>query len=469
MSKLLDLRITQSGGDRPFTTRARPHMSEDKLPVRRSFAADAITVGGSRIVNRLCTFATGVLIARLLGPEGRGLLAALSVPAALSVSLAELGVRQSTAYHVGRKTFPIERVTGALMGMLPVAALLAVLLSLGYFDVANVAEGNWHLQLAAVAVIPFGIGITYISGVLMGRGKIVSFSRVAWVPPMIALAFVATSIGIFGWGVEGALLATASGSAVGFGYALHLLRREGPIRPRIDFPLVRAIQRLGAVYAVATFALLLNYKIMILLLSRVGTLEDVGHYAIAASIAEMLWEVPQMVGALLFSRAVGAEDRAVMSAKILTFARLAVTAVALVAIALAVIAQWLFPFVYGPGFTESALACVLLLPGVVAFVLFRILQTDIHARGKAWVSIAVIAPTIVLNVGLGYWMIGGYGLMGAAMASSLTYILATIAYVIAYSRVTGIPLLEMVRYRRSDLDQLTKAIPERVMKRFRRS
>ncbi len=59
--------------------------------------------------------------------------------------------------------------------------------------------------------------------------------------------------------------------------------------------------------------------------------------------------------------------------------------------------------------------------------------------------------------------------MGAAMASSLTYILATIAYVIAYSRVTGIPLLEMARYRRSDLDQLTKAIPERVLKRFRRS
>lgn len=436
-------------------------------PPRRKFGVEAMIYAGSRVIMRSATFLTGVVIARALGPTGRGMVASLSVPAALAGSLSELGVRQAAAYHVGRGTFPLKAVVGTLLAMLPLSGLLSAFFALAYFEIAHVAEGDWITRLLAVAAVPSTIGVAYVSGILLGRQSITLFSRASWLPAVTALAMVSCACLYLGYGVRGALFATALGNFAGFCYALYALRKVAPLHFRFNREIAGKIQKLGFSYAVATFVLLLNYKIMILMLSRFSSLGDVGLYTQAAAIAEMLWEVPHMVSGLLFARAVNATSREEMARKILTFARLAIVVAALAACALALVAPWLFPFVYGPEFAASASICVILLPGVVAFIFFRILQTDIHSRGKAWVSLVVIAPTLLCNIGLGYILISRYGAVGAASASSLCYIGATIAYIAVYSRITGVPLKTIFGYSRKDIDLVLRSLPLKLKRKDR--
>lgn len=425
----------------------------------RRFGVEALIVGGGRFLTRIATFLTGVLIARLLGPEGRGLVAALQVPSLLAINLAEAGVRQSTAYHVGRGSFPVARTTATVLAMLPVTSILAVLLALGYFRLADVAAGDWTLQLLAVAVIPSGVGVAYVGGVLLGLGKISLFSRSSWMPAAIVLAATAAIAWGLGWGPYGVLAAAVIGNVAGFAYALVILSRQVPLGFRIDRAVLRGIRSHGIMYAVASLALVLNYKIMVLILSWSAPLEQVGYYSQAASIAELLWEVPQIVSSLLFARSVNARQADEMSVKVLMFARMAGLFVLGAAIVVAAISPWFFPFVYGARFAPSALVCTALLPGVVAVVIWRILQADVHGRGRAWATAAIIGPAIVVNIGLGYWLASGYGAVGAAIASSVTFILATVAYAIFYSRLTSIPLGEMVRFRRSDFAKIVRSLP----------
>lgn len=436
-----------------------------RQPQKRKFGAEAITVAFSRVVLRSATFLTGVVVARVLGPDGRGLVAALTVPTNLSASLAEMGVRQSTAFHVGGKHFDARAVVATLLAALPIAALLSVSLSLLYFQLTHIAEGDWVTRLLAVAVVPFTLGIAYVTGVLLGRGNIISFSRASWIPSVTAFIMVCITIWWLGWGVRGVLLGTALGYAAGFCFALFVLSRQVPLGFRLDMTVLGPIQKLGMTYALATLAMLLNYKLMILLLTRLGTLENVGHYAQAAAIAEMLWEVPTMVSNLLFSRAVNASRKEEMSRKILAFLRLALVIVSAGAIVIGIAAPSFFSLVYGARFRESGYLCTLLLPGVVAFVAYRILQTDLHSRGLARYSLMIILPTLAVNTALGVVMIELYGTTGAAIASSTTYVLAAIAYTLMYSRLTGIRLIDIVRYRADDYRLFKNALPT-PLKRF---
>ncbi|MGJ3628273.1 hypothetical protein AB5I41_17365 [Sphingomonas sp. MMS24-JH45] len=51
---------------------------------------------------------------------------------------------------------------------------------------------------------------------------------------------------------------------------------------------------------------------------------------------------------------------------------------------------------------------------------------------------------LLLNIGLGYALIQRHGALGAAAASSICYLIATIGYTILYTRVTGLRLREVV-------------------------
>jgi O-antigen/teichoic acid export membrane protein len=428
------------------------------------FGLEAVMVGASRIAVRGSTFFIGIIIARLLGPEGRGLVAALTVPAALAVSFAEMGIRQATAFYIGQKTYSVDKVAGTLMGLWPIVSILGMALSLAYFNFAHIADGDWEIRLLAVSNIPFNIGVIYVSGILLGVKRIAAFSKASWRPAIINLLCVVIAGWLLDLKIYGVLIANTVGAMVGFIYAVYLLHQEAPLKFNIDWTVAKKLQRLGLNYAASTFLLILNYKIMILLLTKVSTYAQAGLYAQAAAVAELLWEVPVMVSALLFSRAVNAEDRHNFSLKLLSFARLAVLGTALISIGIAIVAPYIFPLIYGQKFAASGTLCILLLPGVVAFIAFRVLQVDINSRAKPIVTMIVILPTLAVNLILGSYLAAYYGATGAAIASSMTYILAAIAYIILYSAITKISLRTMLTYRKDDFTRLIDNLKLRTRK-----
>lgn len=457
-----------TSGPRPSTPAAASGQA-GKPRVARSFGRDVVGVVTSRVGVKAAQFLSSLIVARLLGPEGRGLVAALSVPSTLAVNISEMGVRQSTAFHLGRRLYPAERLVPTLLSLALLASAAAILLALGYFELAQVAAGEWGLRILAVLAIPFSLLASYVSGVFLGQQRIAAFRRASWRPALISLLLVV----LLGWALDlrvaGVLLASVGGGIAGCAYALWLLRRDMPLRLGFDRGIATALRRKGVSYAAAMVVLLLNYRIMILLLTRFGTLRDVGLYAQAMTIAELIWEVPSILSALVLSRGVNAQDPRAFSAKVLTLARYSFVAALMIAAALAVAAKYVFPLLYGPRFAESADICLLLLPGIVAFVVFKMLNTDLGGRGKPWAAILVMGPVLALNVAAGWWLIPRAGAIGAAIASSLGYVVATIGYIALYARMTGFTLGQMLLPQHGDSALLRRAITSVLPGRRKRS
>jgi O-antigen/teichoic acid export membrane protein len=425
-----------------------------KAEAKRNFTRDLLSVMVSRFLTKGCQFLIGVVVARLVGPEGRGLIASLNVAPDLAITFSQLGVRQSVAYYVGRKVHDLAEIVPTLVGLSILSNMTALSACLAYYYFSGLLFQPWILVVLALAPIPFMSLTNYASGVFLGKQMIVRFNRVNWVPMALNLIFLM----IIGWawdaGVSGVLIAALIADIASCAYALYLLHSVSSIRLGFRLEIARKLTRLGIVYALALFLLTLNYRLPILLLQNLSSFSEVGIYSVGQALALSLWEIPGMLSSLVFSRGVNAKDSDAFGDKVVVLCRLVVFAGTIVAIGCAVAGPYIIPLVYGADFTRSATILTMLLPGTVAFMAFKILHMDVAGRGWPWVSMPVVIPCMLANLGIGYLVVPIYGAVGAAALTSASYALATLVYIVIYARITRRSLGSMLLYRRSDFTTL---------------
>lgn len=421
-----------------------------------SFVTDLLALTKSRVLARAAQFTTGVIIARTLGVDGRGLVTALVVPTQLVVTLSELGVRQSTAYEVGKKNISPREVIPTLATLaVAVGALGMGLCLLYYYFVINI-ELRAAAVIIAISALPFTIATKYASGVLLGEQRIAEFSRTNWISLWSTLILTLILVSVLDLGVEGALLAIAGGATIAFLLVARtvLMGRGALSPPRLS--VARALWQRGLVYAGALFLLTVNYKIGAILLARYGSVEQVGVYTAATTLAEIIWEIPAVLTALVFSRSVGRKGKD-LGGETAIVARISIYIAAIGAVSLAIIAPKLIVVIYGRDFQAASQPLYALLPGVVAFVLFKILNVEVAGSGRPWVGLALAAPAAALNVALGMALVPRYGATGAALAASISYVIGSIAYVLLYARMAKIRPLSLLVPTATDFTLLGKA------------
>jgi len=419
-------------------------------PVKGNFTRELVSVTAGRMIAKICQFLIGVVAARLIGPDGRGLIASFAVAPDLAVSFSQLGIREAVAYHIGRKTYDAGEIVPTLLGMAFTANLVAISACVAYYAATGLLNQPWILVVLALGPVPFMLLTSYAGGVFLGKMMIARFNRVNWIPMALNLVLVLVFGLVLKIGVAGIMLAAVVAAALNCAYGYYLLRSVTPLRIGFNREIASKLTRLGVVYATTVFMMLLNYRLPILLLHNLSSLEQVGIYAVAQTLALMIWEIPEVLSNLVFSRGVNAENKAAFSDKVVVLARLVVLAGVGVGIGCAIVGPIAIPLIFGEKFRESATILTILLPGTVAFMAFRVLNMDMAGRGHPWISIPVVVPCMAANAGLGLFFVPEYGAPAAATLTSASYILATLAYVVVYARFTRQPLRSILIYRASD-------------------
>ena len=275
---------------------------------KRSFVRDTLSVMKSRAFKLVLAFATGIALARLLGPEGKGIYAAVLVFPSLIVSLADLGIRQATIFQLGKKTFPEEDVISVTLFFMVVSSVLSLLIGVGVYAV--VANPNFTLPMIilALSTIPTSLINSYASGIFLGKEQIRRFSFTSWLPAFVRFVAILALVGVAGYYVTGAIIAGVIASVSLALYSLWLVSRHASLRVRLIPQVARQMLSLGLVYAAALFVLGLNYKIDIVILQQLSTAAEVGQYTQGVTLAELLWQLPTALSVVLFSKGANAKD-----------------------------------------------------------------------------------------------------------------------------------------------------------------
>lgn len=422
----------------------------------RSFMKDAASVLSSRIASLVLSFAGGVILARLLGPDGKGTVAALTIYPALIMSLAELGTRQATVFHLGKKIYPQRDVIGASMFLLVLTSALGVAICAVIFAVINNPNFSLFLIVLALLGIPIGLAQSMAQGVLLGQERIGSYSAISWVSPLLRIFAVVLFVWVLRLGVAGEMIGSVLTGIIMLICVYVIVARTTRIEVLPNFKLSKELLSLGFVYAIALFIIGLNYKIDIVILERLVSVGEIGQYTLGVNLAELLWQLPSALGVVVFSRSANAKDPALFTQNVIKLLRITLLIAVVGATILGIAAHFVIPLVYGEQFAPSVTSLRIILPGIVAFTVFKVLNVDLAGRGRPRVSLYAVAPAVLLNVVLNFWLIPLYSINGAALASTISYIVAVIIYVIIYAKVVDVPLVSLFTYQRSDFDFVSK-------------
>lgn len=407
-------------------------------PARRSFARD----GAATIMVTAATMGlgllTGVLVARTLGPDGRGALTAVLTTAQLLGWLFGMGCGKAVTYALSRDPSAGGRLLSTWTLMLLPVATAAVLAGHLLLPTLLAAQPAATLELARLylPMIALALLSELMLGLVLGDQDFRSFNALNFLQPAgVAVSYaVLWAIGLFT--VETAVIAQATMSTLVLVAALLLLlRRHGIGRPDL------ALGRSTVWYALRTHGDVvggvITQRLDLLIIPAVLPAAQVGLYALATSLSWLIVNLSSALATVVMPAATrrGRSGRdLVLNSLQATFAVGGVLGGGLF-----LFADIAVGLVYGPAFADSALPLRLLLPGAVLYAAASILLNGLYAENRPFTAtLANLLGMVVTVCGLLLFLRSG-GILAAAIVSTVAYALVFVAAATLYRRATGLP------------------------------
>jgi O-antigen/teichoic acid export membrane protein len=417
---------------------------------QRSFLRDISGVFGSNVVSLATALLMDVLISRQLGPDGRGLYITLFVVPMVIVSFAMIGIRRSAVYHLGNKVFDENRTVSGVMSLMIITSIIGILIS-ALALLYLMPEGlTWPMVMMVLLSIPVKLVLVYTGGIYIGKEEFRRSNLQVWLPTFLNLLGILLFVVWFKWSILGALLSFFVANLLVSIVSLSYIRRRFQIKLRFEKEVIQSLSRLGIIYALAVVIMQLNYRVDLLLLQKLSTMKEAGYYSLGVAISDKLWQLPSAIGLVVLSRSANTMDEYKLNRDVARLLRLSFLLVLAAAILLWLVIPFLLPLMFGNRFIPSIMIVRWMLPGIVMFVIVRILSGRFAGKGQPLILISIFGPALILNILLNFLWIPSYGGVGAAWASNVSYIAGAISLMIMFSVKMQVPMKEIVYIKKAD-------------------
>jgi O-antigen/teichoic acid export membrane protein len=399
----------------------------------------------TRLAVAALSFGSILVIARALGPEGRGDVALLTAIATLSAQLAVLGVDEANVNLAGTDPGrrPALATNSIVLALLFGGLAIAVLLPLFALFPGLGGETDEGLRLLALAAIPGLILQTYLTFLIRGEFGF-GITNLAWLAsPAIAFLGNATLA------LTGDLSVTSAFTLWVVAHVLTTLmlvwyvarRAAGFGRP--DRALARGSLGFGLRSHIGRVMMSGNYRADQWFVGAIAGSRELGLYSIAVAWAEVLFYIPTvlvLVQRPFLVRAERPEARR-LAAKGFRTGVVLTTPLVLAGI---ILAPFLCGTIFGADFNGAVDDLRILLIGVFGLLALQQLGNALTAQGRPglWATAAATAfvTTIVLDIAL----IPPFGGAGAAVASRVAYLVGGTVAIVFFLRFFGGPASALV-------------------------
>jgi O-antigen/teichoic acid export membrane protein len=398
-------------------------------------------------------FLVAILLARALGPEGRGDTALFQAAVGIGVAFANLGVGAAVFYFLSRREIDAREAMESGLSVTLLTALVAVigvLITAVFFDARLEREGIDIPYAMAIIAAPAFIQLRVAEGVLRAQGRFGVMNALELSLPLCMLVTLGGTELLFGLTVRSAVIAWTFAflPPVIAGYVL-LGRDVWPRRPA-GLPLMRRTIRFGGQTALTALVNLFNYRVDTFLILWLVSREGVGIYTVANSQVEGLLILSTSVSIVLLTNiTAGDKENAARLTPVVCRNTMLITGIA--AVVAGLIANLWIPAVFGNKYQASVEPYLWLLPGMVAISGAKILAAYVFSRGlpivNFWIAVANLAITTPVTIAL----LAIYDVPGAAIGTSFGYVLMLVMTAYAYSRLSGNPVAPALIPRPSDV------------------
>jgi len=400
----------------------------------------------------LLTVITGPLLARALGPDGRGTAAALLAPLALGGMIFTLGVPEALTYFVasgklaGRGTRKIACGAGLICAMAGCVTL--------FFLAPRLFRGQTE-TIAAFDLLLLSLPATLVfaafRGAAQGRQLFRIINRERVFSAVLRVAFIAALVRVHALTPVVAVWATILSGIIGSVFLLPALRDRSAAISRLD---VGAFSSYAGSAALANLGGLLVIRLDQVLMVSLTSRSELAFYAVAASLAELPLAVVSACRDLAFSVAAERDDPWVIA----RFCRLTLLAMTATCLAGGLATPFALPLLFGKDFSPACGMAEILLMGTVARAVTAVIGAGLMTAGRShWIRSGIQLGGAAFTALLVFALVPRWGGLGAALATALTYAGLAAASLFVFVRATGVTARQCLRPALADIQELRSA------------
>jgi len=403
-------------------------------------------------------FVTAIIVARYLGPAGKGTFVIITLSAGIMVTFGNLGLGQALLYSRAKKNYTNEELwTFSFLFALGWGCVLAgVAVGVLWYGAPVILKIKMNsLLVMGICAIPALLWIEFNRTYLMGGHQFHMYNLVSGIRAVswfcLAWFFLATFENRLRAAVAAWVIAVLLTGLI----QLILTWNPGRVRCRKGIAMGKDLFRYGLKTYVTTLLQFFNYRLDTFILNYFSTSAVVGIYSVAVALAETIWQLCNAVASIVFPKVSAISHEEANRLTPIT-SRLTLAISFLMAVFLAAVSPWVIPHLYGKAFSPAVIPLWLLLPGVVTFGLVKILYGDLAGRGFPGIGGWVTGTALVLTLLFDFTMIPLWRASGAAVASSISYTAAAGLCTFYFTKITGIPSKEVWLLKVSDVRMLIK-------------
>lgn len=405
---------------------------------RNGSARAILLTAGVGFAAALLSAIGAIVAARILGPSGRGELAAAIVWAGILTVLATLGLPQALTYHVARAPEEVGRIFSTTL-VLVVAQSLAVI-AVGYLASALFlahAEGTTRESVRIYLLsVPFSLLTTYVMTMVQGlkRFSLFNLFRLTSAGGYALVFGLAAIVGLRQaqpviWLLLGAQVLVAF---INLGIFYFRVRPKGGF----SSDKAKALFSYGIKSYWGGLSWMANARLDQLLMSSMIGLSELGQYAVAVSYGTATFPLSASFAMVLFPRVAG--DASGQGAeKIMKALRYNLAISGGMALALGILCPWLLPLLFGKAYQGAIGPALILLAAAVFLGCNYVLSDGVRGLGAPLVaSYAEMLAAGITIAGL-LLLLPVLGIVGAALVSLAAYAIVTFMLLIKLRRMSA--------------------------------
>lgn len=414
------------------------------------------TTLGLQVCQLVGLLAIAILLARVTGARGKGVFSLVVTIVSLLSLLLGMGLSSAAVYFIRSRAASSEQVLRSLLTTALITGVIGMLLLAGTYQTVHLSflkdlqSAEW---LGGILLVVPTLLTTALGAIVLGLNRPSQWALLNATQVLVALLIQAVLAFLGMLTPASALLAFAAGAWVSACLAYLLVRRAVPVRIGLDLALFRRMVGYGVRSFVANVFALLNYRLDFLIVAALKGVVAVGYYAVAVAVAEAIWYVANATSTVLFPQVAGSDRTE--AARVTRTACRNVFAITLVAVVvLLLVSQPLVDTVFGGAMAPAGLPLRLLLPGILALSLDKVISSYFGGVGKPGYATFLAALSLVPTLLLDLVLVPRWGVSGAAVASTIAYVLGGVAAVFLFWRESGSSIAATLIFQAEDVARI---------------
>jgi O-antigen/teichoic acid export membrane protein len=440
-----------------------------------SFSANVIYQFAGRALSFVLGIGVSIIVARYLGPKGKGIVNTLQTFLSFYGTIVLLGVPTALQYFIANRKYPIRVIIGTfcsfvLYSFFPLTFLLVFLTP----HLTSTFLKSVPPLLLRVSLL-FSLLTVYLTPLgqsLLGLRRFNYIFFVGSLNNFLRLAFLAFFLILLKWGVWGAFasdwLLILLNIPIGF-YILGDAIRLHYFIPHLDKTILKDMLKYGLPIFLGGILWQVNARFDVFVVNSYWGASAVGLYMTGVNYTELLRLFTDSVNSVLFPQIASippGEARPLTS----FLSRISPLYFLPLAFLLYFLSPLIIPLFFGSAFRPSITVVPYLLPGIISWIYLGFLWNHLAGRGYPHFNLYGSLVGSISTLLLDFLLIPRWGIIGASIASSIAYTLTFLVVLHFFKKLENLSFSEIFLPRKKDFIILMEKMKEmmKAIRNFRR-